>query len=180
MSLLLPILPEVALLILVLGLFVQTLLSGEAAERTGWSVAGAFVVLLASVFSLQAEVLYFYGSYQVDAVSQFFKLAVAVGLLIAAANGLPQPHLDKRKRADWFLFVALSAWGLMLLASSVELMTMVIALEISSFALYALVPLRTGRPEAAEAGAKYILFGAAATGLTLFGLAYLLAGTGTS
>jgi len=50
----------------------------------------------------------------------------------------------------------------------------------SSYSLYALIPLRSANPRAAEAGIKYILFGAAATALSLFGLAYILAGQHSS
>jgi NADH-quinone oxidoreductase subunit N len=63
----------------------------------------------------------------------------------------------------------------MTLASAVELITIYLALELSSYSLYALIPLRSREPRAAEAGIKYILFGAAATALSLFGLAYILA-----
>ncbi len=63
----------------------------------------------------------------------------------------------------------------MLLSSAVELLTIFLALEISSYALFVVVPFR--RPQANreqfEAGIKYILFGAAASGLTLFGMSYV-------
>lgn len=60
--------------------------------------------------------------------------------------------------------------------SSVELLAIFISLELSSFALYLLVPMRddrTGIRVQMEAGMKYILFGVMATGFMLYGMSYL-------
>ena len=100
-----------------------------------------------------------------DGLSQFFKFAVALGFAIAVLNGSAQPTLEPGQRADYFLLLSLSALGLMFLASAVELITIYLALELSSYSLYALIPMRHRDPRAAEAGIKYILFGAAATAL---------------
>lgn len=61
-----------------------------------------------------------------------------------------------------------------------ELITIYLSLELSSYSLYALIPLRGKNPKASEAGIKYILFGAAATAISLYGLSYILASQHTS
>ncbi len=68
----------------------------------------------------------------------------------------------------------------MLLASSAELVTLYLALELSSYSLYVLIPLRGRTREGAEAGVKYILFGAAATAVSLYGLSYIMAAQQTT
>ncbi len=173
--------PELVLGLALLALFVQTILprakSAAGIMDGGWLAYVAVAAAVASAATLGLSGSVFYGAYQVDALSQFFKLIVSVGLAIATHNASfgGTPELASDKRADYYLFLALSGFGLMLLASSVELITIIIALEISSFSLYALVPLRAEKPESAEAGIKYVMFGAVATALTLFGLAYILA-----
>jgi NADH-quinone oxidoreductase subunit N len=65
----------------------------------------------------------------------------------------------------------------------VELLAIFVSLELSSYALYLLVPMRddhTGLREQMEAGIKYILFGVVATGVMLFGMSYLFGLTGTT
>jgi NADH-quinone oxidoreductase subunit N len=60
---------------------------------------------------------------------------------------------------------------------------MFVALELSSFALYLLVPMRDDRSGVRmqmEAGMKYILFGVMATGFMLYGMSYLFGLTGTT
>ena len=81
------------------------------------------------------------------------------------------------------MFLLLSVLGLMMLVSSVELIAIFISLELSSFALYLLVPMRddrTGIRVQMEAGIKYILFGVMATGFMLYGMSYLFGLTGTT
>ena len=108
-------------------------------------------------------------AYRVDRLSQFFKLTVSFGFFLTVINGIGQPLLEKEKRCDYFLFMALSAWGLMLLCSAVELISIYLALELASFSLFPLVPLRTKRPPAAEAAVKYMFMGGVATAIGLFG-----------
>jgi len=70
-----------------------------------------------------------------------------------------------------------------MLVSSVELLTIFIALELSSYSLYLLVPMRddkTGLRMQMESAIKYVLFGVVATGVMLFGMSYLFGLTGTT
>jgi proton-translocating NADH-quinone oxidoreductase chain N len=174
-------LPELVQVLIILVLFAQSLSQRQDREgtssicRTGWLSIAAFVVLAAAILSLGNEGSLFEGAYRLDGLSQFFKFAVALGFAIAVLNGASQPTLEAGKKADYFLLLSLSALGLMCLSSAAELITIYLSLELSSYSLYALIPLRSREPVAAEAGVKYILFGAAATALSLFGLAYILA-----
>ncbi|MBI4799755.1 MAG: NADH-quinone oxidoreductase subunit N [Desulfarculus sp.] len=176
--------PEFLQLAMTLVLFLQALAKPQQeqaaggaslAAQTAWVPVGAVAVAVAAAFSLGDSGMMFWDAYKIDGLSQFFKLAVAVGFAIAALNASNQPTLEANKRADYFMLLSLSALGLMILASAVELITIYLALEISSYSLYALIPLRGKDPRASEAGIKYILFGAAATALALFGLSYILA-----
>jgi len=74
----------------------------------------------------------------------------------------------------------ISAFGLLLLSSTVELFTIYISLELASFALYILLPFRNKDPRAVEAAIKYVLFGAVATAIGLYGISYILAAQHTT
>jgi NADH-quinone oxidoreductase subunit N len=70
-----------------------------------------------------------------------------------------------------------------MLVSCVDVVALVIALELSSFPLYLMVPMRRerkGQRSQMESAVKYIMFGVAANGLMLFGLSYLFGLTGTT
>jgi NADH-quinone oxidoreductase subunit N len=168
-------------LILVALLFIQSLnprLQKPRMESWLPVMAGLGVVVALFNFGIQGDMLS--GAYRIDRLSQFFKVLVALGFAIAVLNARRHPTLDDDKRADYFLLIGLSAWGLMILASAVELITIYLALELSSYSLYAVVALRAKERQAAEAAIKYIFFGAAATALALYGFSYILATQHTS
>lgn len=170
------IIPELYQILLIGALFIQSIAKGNRMPRVKqwlpW-LAGAGVVI--SVISLNSRGTLFSGSYKVDDLSQFFKMIVSLGFAIAVLNAIRQSTLKEEKRSEYFMFMALSAWGLMLLSSTVELISIYLALEVASFSLFPLVPLRSEDKGAAEAAVKYIFFGAAATAIGLFGFSYILA-----
>ena len=173
-------LPELFFLAVIVLLFLQSLGAKTRARNAGWTVIAGALGVIVALLSLRHSGTLFWAAYRVDMLSQFFKVAVALGFTIAVLNARMQPTLEKDKRADYFMFLALSCFGLMVLSSAVELVTIYLALEISSYALYAVIPLRSRDRRAAEAGIKYILFGAAATAVALFGLSYIIADSHTT
>ncbi|MFW6243876.1 MAG: NADH-quinone oxidoreductase subunit N, partial [Desulfovibrionales bacterium] len=172
--------PEIYLLLVIAVLFVQSLLGGNASRSITWLPYAAGVGIVVTFLGMSGRGVMFFDAYQLDGLSQFFKLAVSGGLFIAVLNAQRQPTLEEDKRSDYYLFMCLSAWGLMLLSSAAELITIYLALELASYSLYALVPLRAKDRRAAEAGIKYILFGAVATAIALYGFSYILAAQQTT
>ncbi|MDR2443269.1 MAG: NADH-quinone oxidoreductase subunit N [Deltaproteobacteria bacterium] len=140
---------------------------------------GAIAAAILSACSLSAPPTdMFFGGYRLDGLSQFFKVLVALGYLVAWFNTLSQTTVEDVLKPDYYLFLTLSAFGLLVLSSAAELVAIYLAMELSSYSLYILIPARTRSKEAAEAGLKYILFGAAATALALYGLSMIIASQG--
>ncbi len=175
-------LPELFQIAVILALFVQSVWTSDAEKEdqnrltnpAGWLSLAALINLVIAGFCLESRGILLWEAYLVDGLSQFFKFAVALGFAVVVWNASHQPTLPREKQTDYFLLLSLSTLGLMGLASAVEMITIFLALELSSYSLYALIPLRGDDPRASEAGIKYILFGAAATALSLFGLSYVL------
>lgn len=171
-------LPELWLLATIGALFVASI-SGRKRSVLTWLPWAAIVGIVISALSMGVRGEMFFGAYTLDGLSQFFKLAISVGFAIVV--GIAAGKRDSEDFSpDYFMLLGVSAWGLMLLASCVELVTMYIALELSSYSLYALIPIRGKDRQAAEAGVKYILFGAAVTAVALFGLSYIMAAKHTT
>lgn len=132
------------------------------------SLAG-FVVVLASV-TQKGDL--FWGAYRLDFFSQVFKVLIYGGftLVVFMAERDDEVH----NLPEYYMFLSLSTLGLMLLSSAVELITIAVSLEVSSFSLYAVVPLRQGQKKnQLEAAVKYLFFGAVSTGIMLYGMGYL-------
>ncbi len=139
----------------------------------GLSAVGVVVALLC-LFQ-QGEL--FFKSYRVDLFSQIFKVALALGLFLVLTISRHLPHVEQRYHAECYLFLTTCTLGMMMLLSSVELLTIYVALELSSYSLYILVPLRRGDGIDVEAGIKYLFIGAVSSGFMLFGLSYIFGAT---
>ena len=177
---LLILLPELALFLIILYLFATVILvRDQDGPMAGLVLKGLTVLagaqVLMALAGLVCRGVMFWGVYQVDGLSQFFKVLVAAGYFVIVVNARRQPTLEEGQRLDYFLFLSFSAWGLTLTASATELVTIYLALELASYSLYIVIPLKAKSKEAAEAGLKYILFGAAATAIALFGLSWIIA-----
>jgi NADH-quinone oxidoreductase subunit N len=118
----------------------------------------------------------FFKAYRVDLFSQIFKAALALGLFLVLMISR-NPAIEERLRAEFYLFLTTCTLGMMMLVSSVELLTIYVSLELSSYSLYILVPLRQGDGIDVEAGIKYLFIGAVSSGFMLFGLSYLFGAT---
>ena len=176
-------LPELFLLLSCLVIFILTL--GKSSSSTVRNITAALSVIafLICIASLKLEGELFFKAYRIDLFSQFFKLTITGGLAVLLLFSKELKGINEEIRAEYYLFMLLSVLGLVMLVSSVELLSIFVALELSSYALYLMVPMRDdqgGLREQMEAGIKYILFGVVATGVMLFGMSYLFGLTGTT
>jgi NADH-quinone oxidoreductase subunit N len=167
-------LPELALMLMVLVLFFMTLGNFSTGVVQGVTLVLSALTLVAAIASYGANGMMFYDVYQVDLLSQMFKVIILSGLFLVYALGRGMTGIDPKLHAEYNMFVGVSALGLVFLSSSVELLTILLSLEISSYALYVVIPFRRGHGRLpAEACVKYIMFGAIATALTLYGMGYI-------
>jgi NADH-quinone oxidoreductase subunit N len=175
--------PELWVLLGSLVLFLVSLMDGSGKTARFWAgliAVGAVLLTSATFFN---EGLLFFAAYKVDLYSQLFKLLVVSGFGVVVLLDQNLPAIDEKIRPEYYLFLLLSTLGLMMVVSCVELLSLFVALELSSFALYLLVPMRderTGVRGQMEAAAKYVIFGVMATGIMLFGMSYLFGLTGTT
>lgn len=175
--------PELVLLIGGLLVFMISLGEERAGQAKGATITVAGLFLLTCLTGLGREGQLFFGAYRIDLFSQIFKLVIGVGFFVLVLIGQDLKEIRSRIRPEYYLFLLLSVTGLVMLVSSVELITMFVALELSSYSLYLLVPMRDdsgGRRMQMEGAVKYVMFGIVATGIMLFGMSYLFGLTGTT
>ena len=136
-----------------------------------------------SVLCLFAKGTLFYGAYRVDLFSQLVKCVMSIGFTLMLLFGADTKGISVRMRPEYYFFLLTSLLGLTLLSSSVELITLFIALELSSYSLYMLVPMRTPSDSMRapmEAAIKYLLFGVTASGIMLFGMSWIFGIAGST
>ena len=135
------------------------------------------VVALASV---KMEGSLFFEAYRVDLFSQVFKVMLAMGFFLVVCLCTELNGIEERHHPEFYLFLTTCTLAMMMLVSSVELLTIYVALELSSYSLYILVPLRRGYGIDVEAGIKYLMVGATSSAVMLFGLSFLFGVTHTT
>ncbi len=120
-------------------------------------------------------------SYTADRFTLVIQLLVLGGALLAALLSVTALK-DENKRLPegeyWFLFLS-SAAGAALLPASRDLATLVVALEVASLPAFALVGLRHGDRKSSEAALKFFLSSVTATAVSLLGISFVYAATGT-
>jgi len=177
-----PFAPELFLLLGALIIFMFSLSEdGSGVRNTAMAIGLGAVLLTAS--SLGRTGLLFMGAYKVDLFSQLFKLLIACGMAAVLVFGRELKDIEARLRSEYFLCLILSSLGLMMLVSSVDMISIFVSLELSSFSLYLMLPMRddrNGQRIQMEAAIKYMLMGVMATGVMLFGMSYVFGLTGTT
>lgn len=120
-------------------------------------------------------------SYTADRFTLVIQLLVLGGALLTALLSMStlKDSGDELPAGEfWFLLLS-SAAGAALLPASRDLATLVVALEVASLPAFALVGLRRGDKRSSEAALKFFLSSVTATAVTLMGVSFVYAATGT-
>ena len=129
-----------------------------------------------------AEMTNGYGMAVVDNFSVFFKLIVSVSGIFVLLMSLASRELNARgKRFGEYASLILGmSIGMYLMPASMDLITMYISMELVSIAGYILAGFSKDAEHSAESSLKYILFGALASGMMLYGFSLFYGLTGTT
>ena len=174
--------PELSLTLLALVVMAVDLFVKRHRATAGTALAG---LLVPAGFAISQAVnginqKAFFGMLVVDPYAIFFKI---VFLLIAAIMILSSyDYVRKYVQAEgeFYVLMLFSVVGMMMMASSGELITIYISLELTSIPLYVMAGLIRGQERSAEAAVKYVLLGAMSSAILLYGFALLYGLTGTT
>ncbi|MBU2612036.1 MAG: NADH-quinone oxidoreductase subunit N, partial [Chloroflexi bacterium] len=81
------------------------------------------------------------------------------------------------ERGEYYVLMLFSISGMMLMAQAADLIVIFLALELLSIPLYVLAAFARPRADSEEAGLKYFLLGAFATGFVVYGIALVFGAT---
>lgn len=174
-------LPETILVVLIVLLLCLTLANKQMKAQTLLSLMiAASVFLIAGCFySMKSQGTLFDDTYQVDLLSQGFKTLIALGFCFTIFLSHEPLSIPANRQVEYFIFLASATLGMMMLPSSANLLVLYVSMELSSYSLYLLTALRTDRKNA-ESSVKYLIFGAATSGVFLWGLSFVLGIAGSA
>ncbi|MFF3616080.1 NADH-quinone oxidoreductase subunit N [Streptomyces sp. NPDC002580] len=120
-------------------------------------------------------------SYVADPFTLAIQLLVLGGALLVAllsVTALKDANKELPEGEYWFLLLS-SAAGAALLPASRDLATLIVALEVASLPAFALVGIKRGDKKSSEAALKFFLSSVTATAVSLMGVSFVYATTGT-
>ncbi len=122
----------------------------------------------------------FGGMFLHDGFTIFFTLlfcSIGVLAVLLSWDYVRRTHINQ---TEYYALLLSATLGMVIMAASNSLITIFLALELMSLALYVMVGFRRTQLESNEAALKYFLLGAFASGFLLYGIALIYGATGTT
>src|SRR3989304_2307154 len=165
-----------ALIILAVDLLMPRVQKVTLPFITGVGLIGAFILSLAYVDTSDD----FAGLIFVDDYTTFFRcffIATTFAIVVASAQFVQK---NLRNPGEYYALLVLSTIGAIYMAAARELLSAYISLELLSFSLYVLVSFAKHEARSNEAGMKYMLLGAFASALLLYGISFIYGTAGST
>jgi NAD(P)H-quinone oxidoreductase subunit 2 len=179
------ILPEVIVILTLLGVLIADLIFGRIADR--WSPYAAIAGLMAAVVALylqwdQSSPVSFLGSFNGDQLSLVFRGVIALSTVITILMSIRYVEQTGSDLGEFITILLSATLGAMFLSGAEELVMIFISLETLSIASYLMTGFMKRDMRSNEAALKYLLIGAASSAIFLYGssLLYGLSGGATS
>ena len=141
----------------------------------------SLVFSIALVLNLSDELkIIFNSSYIIDRFSIFMKtltLLFCFFVLISSKDYIKNNKIDK---IEYPIIILASTLGMLLMISSYDLIIFYLGLELQSLSLYILAAFKRENSSSTEAGLKYFVLSALASGLLLYGCSLIYGFTGST
>lgn len=177
--------PELFLILIGMFLLIGATLKGPGMPvKINLATGISFAVALAGVLYLGRDAAHatfgplMNGHVGVTAFALFVKALV----LLAGLAALILAHAQLKTvegRAEYPVLILFATVGMMLMVSAESLLSLYMGLELQSLTLYVLAAIRRDETKSSEAGLKYFVLGALASGLLLYGISFVYGATGT-
>jgi NADH-quinone oxidoreductase subunit N len=177
-------LPEIVLSIGAIVLMLVSAWGGNASTRAiSWAsvavLAGAGIALIGPASSGGSA---FGGLYRADAFAAFAKVLIYIttAVSIIIAPNFFQKSSGEDLRPEYPVLMLLAAAGMGMMVSAGDMLTLYVGLELQSLASYVLASFMRRDGRSAEAGLKYFVLGALASGILLYGISLVYGFSGTT
>ena len=122
----------------------------------------------------------FNDSYIVDHLSLFFICIFTISSALTILLSVEYNEREGIRAGEYYALILFCTVGMILLASSTDMIMIFLGIEIVSICLYVLAGIRRNDHRSNEAALKYFLLGAFATGFLLYGMTLVYGSTGST
>lgn len=175
------ILPEILVVVLAVSvLILDMLLKENIRKNLGWITAFGLglILVLSLIFSRPGDQprLMWGGMLIQDWLGFTFSMLFLFAAAITAMFSIDLPGVGNR--GEFYLLMLCSTLGMMLMASSADIVMLYLAIETTSIPLYVMAGFLNRDDKSTESGFKYFLFGAMTSAVMLYGFSLLYGFTG--
>jgi NADH-quinone oxidoreductase subunit N len=184
MVVIIPILPEIMLLVLAVLLLILDPFQKKETNRRNFlgmftAIGLLSILILSLVLGRPADPsLVFGGMLRFDWLGFLFKMFFILAAGVTALFFMDEIRLNQR--AESYLLLLAATLGMCLMASSADLVMLYLAIETTSIPLYILAGFLTSDDKSTESGFKYMLFGALTSAILLYGFSLIYGFAGTT
>lgn len=174
-------LPEIFLFLWAIGLIAFDVLTKRRSETAVGYLALAGILITGGFLSFTGYGRGFGNMFFNDPLAIFFKIIFlgAAFMAIGSSFGIMKNKIVNH-RGEYLGLILMSTVGMMFLASSHEMLTLYIGLELTTIPLFVLAAFYKDNKLSVEAGIKYFVIGAFSSALLLYGMSYLYGLSGTT
>ncbi len=172
-------LPEIALAVVAMAILVFGVLRRDDTFFLSSMFALGGFLLAALLVLTSARGVGYQGQFTSDAFSAFMQILLLAGAALALILSLDYNRQHDIARFEYPVLMVLAVTGMMVMVSATNLMTLYLGLELQSLALYVLAAFARDDVRSSEAGLKYFVLGALASGLLLYGISLIYGFSGT-
>jgi proton-translocating NADH-quinone oxidoreductase chain N len=115
----------------------------------------------------------------VDPMALFFKILAALTVAIVGLSAVDYLKVHTPFRGEFYALTLLAGLSLMLMSAATNLVMIYLSIEFLSITSYLLTTYLRNDARSTEAGVKYLLYGAVASGVMLYGFSLLYGATGS-
>jgi len=172
-------LPQIFLFLWAILIFVLDFFWKKGKQNLGYlALIGIIITIFLVLNSPEGKL--FGGMFLADSLSSFFNLIFLLTGFLTIASSIDFTKRLSAHQGEYFALLLLSMVGMMFLASAGELVTLYVALELTTISLYVLTAYLKNQLKSSEAGLKYLILGGVSSGILLYGISLIFGLTGTT
>jgi NADH-quinone oxidoreductase subunit N len=172
-------LPEVFLFLWAILIFILDFFWKQEKQNLGYvALVGIVLTMLLALNSPQGQL--FGGMFLADSFSSFFNMIFLLTGFLTIASSIDFVRRLRAHQGECFALLLLCMVGMMFLASAGDLITLYVALELTTISLYVLAAYLKNELKSSEAGLKYLILGAVSSAILLYGISLIFGLTGAT
>ena len=184
-----PALPELFLALVILALLMFGVfqkggaadLDAKTTRLISYLSIIALVLALLLVTTLSGgRLVTFSNMFVSDPFAVFCKVLVLLGSALSIVISLSYVERHNMARFEYSILIIFATLGMMMMISANDLISLYIGLEMQSLSLYVVAAFRRDDTRSTEAGLKYFVLGAVASGMLLYGSSLIYGFSGTT